>query len=186
MGRLVRCSVGGLPLGIESAVGVGQVLRLRVFGVCDKRRPALTKPNVDVPQEARDTRRHCYRLALALVSACSWRLRPAWRPAPNRRPPGYPVAPCRECAQKWSPICHATFSSSWRLTCMHQLFETRIELLRAAAANGERALTRQRIAIEALRSEGHRTAEAERSFAKYDASYRALLEKLATLRREEG
>jgi len=69
---------------------------------------------------------------------------------------------------------------------MHQPFETRIELLRAAAANGERALARQRIAIEALRSEGHRTAEAERSFAKHEASYRALLGKLATLRREEG
>ena len=69
---------------------------------------------------------------------------------------------------------------------MHQLFEARIERLRAAATNGKRALARQRIAIEALRSEGHRTAEAERSFAKYEASYRALLEKLATLRREEG
>ena len=42
------------------------------------------------------------------------------------------------------------------------------------------------IAIEALRREGHRTAEAERSFAKHEASYRALLGKLATLRREEG
>jgi hypothetical protein len=69
---------------------------------------------------------------------------------------------------------------------MHQPVETRIELLRAAAANGERALARQRIAIEALRSEGHRTAEAERSFAKYEASYRSLLGKLAILRRDEG
>jgi hypothetical protein len=69
---------------------------------------------------------------------------------------------------------------------MHQPFETRVELLRAAAENGERALARQRIAIEALRSEGHRTAEAERSFAKHEVLYRELLGKLATLRGKEG
>jgi hypothetical protein len=69
---------------------------------------------------------------------------------------------------------------------MHHPSETRIELLRGAAANGARALARQRIAIEALRSEGHRTAEAERSFAKYKASHRALLEKIANLRGREG
>jgi hypothetical protein len=69
---------------------------------------------------------------------------------------------------------------------MHQPLEIRIELLQAAATSGARALARQRIAIEGLRSEGHRTAEAERSFARYQASHRALLEKLATLRREES
>lgn len=69
---------------------------------------------------------------------------------------------------------------------MHKPSEARIELLRAAAAHGERALARQRIAIEGLRSEGHRTGEAETSFAKYEALHRALLEKLAALRREEG
>jgi uncharacterized coiled-coil protein SlyX len=69
---------------------------------------------------------------------------------------------------------------------MHNPPEARIELLRAAAEHGERALARQRIAIEALRSEGHRTGEAERSIAKYEASHRALLEKLATLQREEA
>jgi hypothetical protein len=69
---------------------------------------------------------------------------------------------------------------------MHSTLAARIERLQAAAASGARALARQRIAIEGLRSEGHRTAEAERSFAKYQASHQTLLEKLATLRREEG
>jgi uncharacterized coiled-coil protein SlyX len=67
---------------------------------------------------------------------------------------------------------------------MQQPLRTRISLLRAAATNGERALARQRIAIEALRSEGHRIAEAERSFAKYEASHRVLLEKIEALQRQ--
>jgi hypothetical protein len=71
-------------------------------------------------------------------------------------------------------------------TCMRQRFATRIELLQAAVESSKRALARQRIAIEGLRREGHRTAEAERSIAKYKASHQVLLEKLATLRREEG
>ena len=69
---------------------------------------------------------------------------------------------------------------------MDQPLATRIELLQAAAAEGEKALARQRVAIEGLRSEGHRTAEAEKSFEKYSACYRQLLDKLAALRGDKG
>jgi hypothetical protein len=62
---------------------------------------------------------------------------------------------------------------------------TRIRLLHAAAARDEVALARQRVAIEALRSEGHRTAEAEKSYEKFKTLHQGLLEKLAVLRREE-
>jgi hypothetical protein len=64
----------------------------------------------------------------------------------------------------------------------------RIELLEAAAAKGEKALARQRRLIEELRDDGHRTADAEESLQRYEASHRGLLEKLAgcasTARRE--
>lgn len=63
---------------------------------------------------------------------------------------------------------------------------TRIRLLQAAAARDEVALARQRVAIEALRSEGHRTAEAESSYAKFKTLHQGLLQKLAVLRKEEA
>ena len=68
---------------------------------------------------------------------------------------------------------------------MHHPLPTRIRLLQAAAAREEAALARQRIATEALRSEGHRTAEAEKSYEKFKTLHQGLLEKLAVLRREE-
>ena len=68
---------------------------------------------------------------------------------------------------------------------MHHPLATRIRLLQAAAAREETALARQRIAIEALRSEGHRTAEAEKSYEKFNSLHRELLQKLSALQREE-
>ena len=68
---------------------------------------------------------------------------------------------------------------------MHHPLATRIRLLQAAAAREETALARQRIAIEALRSEGHRTAEAEKSYGKFKSLHQGLLQKLAALQREE-
>ena len=68
---------------------------------------------------------------------------------------------------------------------MHHPLATRIRLLQAAATREETALARQRIAIEALRSEGHRTAEAEKSYEKFKSVHRGLLQKLAALQREE-
>ena len=68
---------------------------------------------------------------------------------------------------------------------MHHPLPTRIRLLQAAAAREETALARQRIAIEALRSEGHRTAEAEKSYEKFKSLHQGLLQKLAALQREE-
>ena len=68
---------------------------------------------------------------------------------------------------------------------MHHPLATRIRLLQAAAAREETALERQRIAIEALRSEGHRTAEAEKSYEKFKSLHRELLQKLSALQREE-
>jgi hypothetical protein len=41
------------------------------------------------------------------------------------------------------------------------------------------------MAIEALRSEGHRTAEAEKSYEKFKSLHQGLLQKLAALQREE-
>jgi hypothetical protein len=58
---------------------------------------------------------------------------------------------------------------------------SRIELLEAAAAKGEKALARQRRLIEELRADGHRTAEAEEVLQRYETSHRRLLEKLAAL-----
>jgi hypothetical protein len=46
-------------------------------------------------------------------------------------------------------------------------------------------LARQRMAIEALRSEGRRTAEAEKSYEKFKNPHQGLLQKLAALQREE-
>jgi len=68
---------------------------------------------------------------------------------------------------------------------VHHPLPTRIRLLQAAAAREETALARQRIAIEALRSEGHRTVEAEKSYAKFKSLHQELLQKLAALQREE-
>ena len=68
---------------------------------------------------------------------------------------------------------------------MHHPLPTRIRLLQAAAAREETALARQRIAIEALRSEGHRTAEAERSYEQFKSLHQELLQKLAALQRED-
>jgi hypothetical protein len=63
---------------------------------------------------------------------------------------------------------------------------TRIRLLQAAAARDEAALARQRVAIEALRSEGHRTAEAEKSYEKFKTLHQGLLQKLTFLRGEQA
>ena len=68
---------------------------------------------------------------------------------------------------------------------MRHPLPTRIRLLQAAAAREETALARQRIAIEALRSEGHRTAEAEKSYEKFKSLQQGLLQKLAALQLEE-
>ena len=68
---------------------------------------------------------------------------------------------------------------------MHHPIPTRIRLLQAAVTREETALARQRIAIEALRSEGHRTAEAEKSYEKFKSLHQGLLQKLAALQREE-
>ena len=67
---------------------------------------------------------------------------------------------------------------------MHLPLPTRIRLLQAAARE-ETALARQRIAIEALRSDGHRTAEAEKLYEKFKSLHQGLLQKLAGLQREE-
>ena len=65
---------------------------------------------------------------------------------------------------------------------MDRELASRIELLEAAAAKGEKALARQRRLIEELRDDGHRTADAEESLQRYEASHCGLLEKLAGLR----
>jgi hypothetical protein len=59
---------------------------------------------------------------------------------------------------------------------------SRMELLEAMAAKGEKALARQRRLLEELRADGHRTADAEEVLQRYEASHRRLLEKLAALR----
>jgi hypothetical protein len=58
-------------------------------------------------------------------------------------------------------------------------------LLQAGATREETALARQRMAFEALRSEGHRTAEAEKSYEKFKSLHQELLQKLAALHRED-
>jgi hypothetical protein len=65
---------------------------------------------------------------------------------------------------------------------MDRELASRIELLEAAAAKGEKALARQRRLIEELRDDGHRTADAEEALQRYEASHCGLLEKLAGLR----
>lgn len=67
---------------------------------------------------------------------------------------------------------------------MHHPLATRIRLLQAAAAREEPALARQRVAIEALRSEGHHTDEAEKSHEKFKSLHQGVLQKLAALQRE--
>ena len=61
---------------------------------------------------------------------------------------------------------------------------SRMELLEAMAAKGEKALARQRRLIEELRADGHRTADAEEVLQRYEAAQRRLLEKLAALRQD--
>ena len=62
---------------------------------------------------------------------------------------------------------------------------TRVRLLQATATREETALARQRMAIDGLRSEEHRTAEAEKSHEKFKSLHQELLQKLAVLQREE-
>ena len=71
--------------------------------------------------------------------------------------------------------CHVTFWASLHLSMGASPLATRIRLLQAAAAREETALARQRIAIEALRSEGHRTPEAEKSYEKFESLHQGLL-----------
>lgn len=59
---------------------------------------------------------------------------------------------------------------------MDDSLAARIRSLKAAAARDEAALGRQRVAIEALRSEGHRTAEAEKSYEKFECLHGPLKE----------
>jgi hypothetical protein len=61
---------------------------------------------------------------------------------------------------------------------------SRMELLEAMAAKGEKALARQRCLMEELRADGHRTADAEEVLQRYETSHRRLLEKLAALRQD--
>ena len=68
---------------------------------------------------------------------------------------------------------------------VHHPLATRIRLLQAAATREETALARQRMAIEALRSKGHRTAEAEKSYEKFKSLHHGPLQKLAALQRDE-
>jgi len=65
---------------------------------------------------------------------------------------------------------------------MDRELASRIELLEAAAAKGEKALARQRRLIEELRDVGHGIADAEEALQRFEASHRGLLEKLAGLR----
>ena len=76
---------------------------------------------------------------------------------------------------------HATFDALPHCSCMGNPLATRIALLQAAAARDEAALARQRVAIEALRSEGHRTTEAEKSYERFEGLHQGLLRKLAAL-----
>jgi hypothetical protein len=61
---------------------------------------------------------------------------------------------------------------------------SRMELLGAMAAKGEKALARQRRLMEEQRADGHRIADAEEVLQWYEASHRRLLEKLAALRHD--
>jgi uncharacterized coiled-coil protein SlyX len=65
---------------------------------------------------------------------------------------------------------------------MDRELASRIELLEAAAAKGEKSLARQRRLIEELRDVGHGIADAEEALQRFEASHRGLLEKLAGLR----
>jgi hypothetical protein len=61
---------------------------------------------------------------------------------------------------------------------------SRMELLEAMAAKGEKALARQRRLIEELRADEHRTADAEEVLQRYEAAQQRLLEKVAALRQD--
>jgi hypothetical protein len=49
---------------------------------------------------------------------------------------------------------------------------SRMELLEAMAAKGEKALARQRRLMEELRADGHHTADAEEVLQRYEAAQR--------------
>ena len=64
---------------------------------------------------------------------------------------------------------------------MDQSSSSRLELLQGVARKGEQDLVRQRQLIEDLRSDGHRTSEAEDVLQRFETAYQALLAKLNVL-----
>ena len=67
---------------------------------------------------------------------------------------------------------------------MDQSVSSRLELLQAVLRKSEQGLARQRQRIEDLRSDGHRTIEAEDVLLRFETAYQALLAKLNALRGE--
>ena len=68
---------------------------------------------------------------------------------------------------------------------MDQPISDRLELLQAVLRKGEQDLARQRQLIEDLRSDGHRTTEAEDVLRRFETAFQAVLAKLNALRRGE-
>jgi hypothetical protein len=60
----------------------------------------------------------------------------------------------------------------------------RLELLQSATLKSEQALARQRQLIDDLRSDGHRSTDAEVVLQRFEATRQGLLAKLASLQEE--
>jgi hypothetical protein len=65
---------------------------------------------------------------------------------------------------------------------MDQALSSRLALLECVAKKSELDLARQRQLIEDLRSDGHRTGEAEVVLQRFEGAYAALVAKLEALR----
>jgi len=65
---------------------------------------------------------------------------------------------------------------------MEKSLASRLELLQSATFKNERDIGRQRELIDALRTDGHATAEAEATLQRFETSRQGLLAKLAYLR----
>lgn len=70
-------------------------------------------------------------------------------------------------------------------TNMGNALANRLELLQSATLKSEQDLARQRQLIDDLRSEGHRTTEAEAALQRFEAARQGLLAKLACLQEEK-
>ena len=91
-----------------------------------------------------------------------------------------------ETIPKMSRYSLLPLSTSSIETNMEKSFASRLELLRSATLKSEQDVARQRQMIENLRTDGHRTTEAEAVLQRFEASRQGLLAKLASLQQVQA